>query len=108
MVFFLKHFYLIIFSHLLNQDPLQVFFRFFLLVLYILPLFTPYTLLLLGGLQPLCGNGVTSFNQVTLTPFIAPTDLTAVSLPDPGPLILIPTFLIPCSIAFAIASSTAA
>lgn len=40
-------------------------------------------------------------------PSVAPIDLTAVSLPEPGPCTLIPTSFIPCSIAFAIASATA-
>ena len=47
--------------------------------------FNIYTLLLFGGLHPLCGIGVTSFILVTNMP--APcNDLIAASLPAPGPL----------------------
>ncbi len=44
-----------------------------------------YTLLLFGGLAPLCGIGVVSFIDKILNPFDC-KDLNAVSLPDPGPL----------------------
>ena len=43
-----------------------------------------YTLLLLGGLAPLCGIGVVSFIDKILKPRDC-KDLKAVSLPDPGP-----------------------
>jgi len=53
----------------------------------------------LGGLQPLCGRGVTSLITVIPKPR-AWIDLIAVSRPTPPPLILISTCFKPWSIAF--------
>jgi len=53
----------------------------------------------LGGLHPLCGIEVTSRMDVIPIPKLAIARI-AVSLPDPGPLILISTCFIPCSTAF--------
>ena len=43
-----------------------------------------YTLLRFGGLQPLCGNGVTSIISVTSIPALC-IERIADSLPFPGP-----------------------
>lgn len=53
----------------------------------------------LGGLHPLCGIAVTSFIALILIPKFW-MERIAVSLPEPGPLILISTCFMPCSIAF--------
>src|SRR3990172_9216061 len=65
-----------------------------------------YTLRLLGGLQPLCGSGVTSLMRLMLNP-AACRDLNAASLPAPGPFINTSTVLTPLSIAFFAANSAA-
>jgi len=44
-----------------------------------------YTLLLLGGLAPLCGIGVVSLIDKILNPLDC-KERSAVSLPEPGPL----------------------
>ena len=56
--------------------------------------FNIYTLLLFGGLHPLCGNGVTSYIEVTCNP-AEDKALIADSLPAPGPLTLTETVVIP-------------
>src|SRR3954451_19083660 len=60
----------------------------------------------LGGLQPLCGVGVTSWMVPTSRP-MAPRDRIAVSRPDPGPLTKTSIFFMPCSIARRPAASAA-
>jgi hypothetical protein len=57
-----------------------------------------YTLLGLGGLQPLCGIGVVSFMEITCMP-LAAIALIAVSLPGPGPVTNTMACLTPYSIA---------
>src|SRR5699024_7202628 len=65
-----------------------------------------YTLLLFGGLHPLCGIGVTSLMLLISNP-AACKDLIADSLPAPGPLTYTSTVFKPCSIAaFAAFSAT--
>src|SRR6266545_4677160 len=56
------------------------------------------TLRRLGGRQPLCGTGVTSWIEPTSRP-VACSDRMAVSRPEPGPLTKTSTLRIPCSIA---------
>ena len=65
-----------------------------------------YTLLLFGGLAPLCGIGVVSLIDKILNPRDC-NDLKAVSLPEPGPLISTDKVFIPNSKAFAAAESAA-
>src|SRR6187401_2539045 len=60
----------------------------------------------LGGRQPLCGVGVTSWMVPTSRP-IAPRDRMAVSRPEPGPLTKTSIFFMPCSIARRPAASAA-
>jgi len=65
-----------------------------------------YTLLLLGGRHPLCGNGVTSMISVTSIPALCIV-LIADSLPLPGPFTYTLTFLSPASYATLAQSSAA-
>jgi len=67
---------------------------------------TFYTLLFFGGLQPLCGIGVTSFISVILYPRLFKA-LTADSLPGPGPFTKTTKLLRPYSFADAPAFSAA-
>src|SRR5215475_2864157 len=60
----------------------------------------------LGGRQPLCGTGVTSWIEPTSRP-VAWSDLIAVSRPEPGPLTNTSTLRMPCSIARLAAASEA-
>src|SRR5213082_2903725 len=66
----------------------------------------PQTLRRLGGRQPLCGTGVTSWIEPTSRP-VACRDRMAVSLPEPGPLTNTSTLRMPCSIARLAAASAA-
>ena len=65
-----------------------------------------YTLLFFGGLDPLCGIGVTSLIEIILNPLDCKA-LKAVSLPDPGPFNLTVKVFKPCSCALVAASSAA-
>src|SRR5947209_3988128 len=56
------------------------------------------TLRRLGGRQPLCGTGVTSWICPTSRP-AACSERIAVSRPEPGPLTKTSTFFMPCSCA---------
>src|SRR5215469_1588142 len=67
---------------------------------------TPQTLRRLGGRQPLCGTGVTSWMDPTSRP-VACNDLIAVSRPEPGPFTNTSTLRMPCSIARRAAASAA-
>src|SRR5699024_5268713 len=58
----------------------------------------PQTLRRFGGLQPLCGCGVTSWMVPTSRP-AACSERIAVSRPDPGPFTNTSTFFMPCSVA---------
>src|SRR5215472_11531132 len=69
-------------------------------------LFAPQTRRRLGGRQPLCGTGVTSWMEPTSRP-VAWSDLIAVSRPEPGPLTNTSTLRMPCSIARRAAASAA-
>src|SRR5262249_25946692 len=60
----------------------------------------------LGGRQPLCGTGVTSWIEPTSRP-VACSDLIAVSRPEPGPFTNTSTLRMPCSIARRAAASAA-
>src|SRR6266536_1300616 len=60
----------------------------------------------LGGRQPLCGTGVTSWIEPTSSP-VACSDRMAVSLPEPGPLTKTSTLRMPCSMARRAAASAA-
>src|SRR4051812_34237411 len=60
----------------------------------------------LGGRQPLCGTGVTSWIVPTSRP-AACSDRMAVSRPEPGPLTKTSTLRIPCSCALRAAFSAA-
>src|SRR6476620_5963426 len=60
----------------------------------------------LGGRQPLCGVGVTSWMVPTSRP-MAPSERIAVSRPEPGPLTKTSTRFMPCSIARRPAASAA-
>jgi hypothetical protein len=60
----------------------------------------------LGGRQPLCGTGVTSWIEPTSRP-VACSDRMAVSRPEPGPLTKTSTLRMPCSIARRAAASAA-
>ena len=60
----------------------------------------------MGGLAPLWGIGVVSLIDKILKPLDC-KDLSAVSLPDPGPLTCTVKVLKPCSYAFEPASSAA-
>lgn len=64
---------------------------------------TVYTLLLLGGRQPLCGKGVTSRIMVTSMPEVV-IDLMAASRPEPGPFTNTSTLFKPASAAVFAAS----
>ena len=55
-----------------------------------------YTLLRLGGRQPLCAIGVTSLIDVTIKP-MADRALKADSRPEPGPCISTSIVFTPCS-----------
>jgi len=57
-----------------------------------------YTLLRFGGLQPLCGRGVTSSIEVIRNPACCRAEM-ADSRPEPGPLTLISTSRTPLRIA---------
>src|SRR5262249_55646530 len=59
---------------------------------------TSQTLRRLGGRQPLCGTGVTSWMEPTSRP-VACRDRMAVSRPEPGPLTKTSTLRMPCSMA---------
>src|SRR3954470_8020113 len=50
----------------------------------------------LGGRQPLCGTGVTSWIEPTSSP-VAWRDRIAVSRPEPGPFTNTSTLRMPCS-----------
>ena len=63
-----------------------------------------YILLLRGGLQPLCGSGVTSFIAVIVRPTVCRV-LIAASLPGPGPFMRTSTFLTPSACASRAAAS---
>ena len=65
-----------------------------------------YTLLFLGGREPLCGIGVVSFIEIILKP-LACKALKAVSLPDPGPFTSTDNIFIPTSKALTAAESAA-
>jgi len=65
-----------------------------------------YTLLLFGGLAPLCGIGVVSLIDKILKPLDC-NERKAVSLPEPGPFTFTTKVLKPCSNALAPASSAA-
>src|SRR5690606_34540388 len=60
----------------------------------------------LGGRQPLCACGVTSWIEPTSRP-AACSERIAVSRPEPGPLTNTSTFLTPCSWAWRAADSAA-
>src|ERR1700712_5919712 len=60
----------------------------------------------LGGRQPLCGTGVTSWIEPTSRP-AACSERMAVSRPEPGPLTKTSTLRMPCSIARRAAASAA-
>src|SRR3954469_7336482 len=60
----------------------------------------------LGGRQPLCGVGVTSWIDPTSRP-VACSDRIAVSRPEPGPLTKTSTLRMPCSWARRAAASAA-
>jgi hypothetical protein len=62
------------------------------------PFCLPYTRLLFGGRQPLCGKDVTSSIEDIRKPACCSAEI-ADSLPEPGPLTLISTSLIPLRIA---------
>src|SRR5215470_14825166 len=66
----------------------------------------PYTRRRLGGRQPLCGTGVTSWIEPTSRP-VACSDLMAVSRPEPGPYTNTSTLRMPCSMARRAAASAA-
>src|SRR5262249_60072557 len=70
------------------------------------PSASPQTLRRLGGRQPLCGTGVTSWMEPTSRP-VACSDLIAVSRPEPGPLTKTSTLRMPCSMARRAADSAA-
>src|SRR5213076_2831447 len=67
---------------------------------------TPQTRRRLGGRQPLCGTGVTSWIEPTSRP-VACSDRMAVSRPEPGPFTNTSTLRIPCSMARRAAASAA-
>ncbi len=73
---------------------------------YAKAVFKDYTLLLFGGLHPLCGIGVTSLIIVTSSP-AADSARIAASRPEPGPLTNTSTDFSPCSIAAFVAASAA-
>src|SRR3546814_5330836 len=60
----------------------------------------------LGGRQPLCAWGVTSWIDPTSRP-AAVSERIAVSRPEPGPLTKTSTFFTPCSCAWRAADSAA-
>src|SRR5215467_4723312 len=60
----------------------------------------------LGGRQPLCACGVTSWIEPTSRP-AAVSERIAVSRPEPGPFTKTSTFLTPCSAAWRAADSAA-
>src|SRR5438270_8661106 len=64
------------------------------------------TLRRLGGRQPLCGTGVTSWICPTSRP-AACSERIAVSRPEPGPFTNTSTFFTPCSCALRAAFSAA-
>src|SRR5215472_3268425 len=66
----------------------------------------PQTRRRLGGRQPLCGTGVTSWIEPTSRP-VACSDRMAVSRPEPGPLTNTSTLRMPCSMARRAAASAA-
>src|SRR6202035_3570337 len=68
--------------------------------------FLPQTLRRLGGRQPLCGTGVTSWMEPTSRP-VACSDRIAVSRPEPGPFTNTSTLRMPCSMARRAAASAA-
>src|SRR5215475_1214735 len=68
--------------------------------------FAPQTRRRLGGRQPLCGTGVTSWIEPTSRP-VACSDRMAVSRPEPGPLTNTSTLRMPCSMARRAAASAA-
>ena len=65
-----------------------------------------YTLLFLGGLQPLCGIGVTSLMDEISIPFWL-KERIELSLPLPGPFTNTSTFFKPASRAILAASAAA-
>src|SRR5487761_2264535 len=67
---------------------------------------SPQTRRRLGGRQPLCGTGVTSWIEPTSRP-VACSDRIAVSRPEPGPLTKTSTLRMPCSMARRAAASAA-
>src|SRR5579862_8096159 len=67
---------------------------------------SPQTRRRLGGRQPLCGTGVTSWMEPTSRP-VACSDRMAVSRPEPGPLTKTSTLRMPCSMARRAAASAA-
>src|ERR1700761_2815477 len=67
---------------------------------------SPQTRRRLGGRQPLCGTGVTSWMEPTSSP-VACSDRIAVSRPEPGPLTKTSTLRMPCSMPRRAAASAA-
>src|SRR3954470_24662229 len=72
----------------------------------LLSVFSGQTRRRLGGRQPLCGVGVTSWIEPTSRP-VACRDRIAVSRPEPGPLTKTSTLRMPCSWARRAAASAA-
>src|SRR6202042_3936306 len=67
---------------------------------------SPQTRRRLGGRQPLCGTGVTSWIEPTSRP-VACSDRMAVSRPEPGPFTNTSTLRLPCPMARRAAASAA-